>query len=106
LTELEPSPGSFEFFLVERYRLFSWNAKRRRLYTGRVHHAPYRVQRATVESWSTRLFALNGLDEPKDPPKSAIAASGVDVEIFPLEAVPDQHAPANDRARPKPGPIH
>jgi uncharacterized protein len=35
----EAEPGSLEFFLVERYRLFS--GRNGQLLTGRVYHPPY-----------------------------------------------------------------
>lgn len=41
-------PGSLEFFLIERYLLFS-TTRRRRLRTGRVHHPPCQFSDARVE---------------------------------------------------------
>lgn len=80
-------PGSLEFFLVERYRLFACDLRRSRLLTGRVHHEPYPLQRVKLNSYTTRLFSSNGLSEPGESPVSALASSGVDVDIFPMAAV-------------------
>jgi uncharacterized protein YqjF (DUF2071 family) len=81
------SPGSLEFFLVERYRLFAYNQKTERLFTGSVHHAPYRVQSVTLSHYTKRLFELNGMAEPDGPPASVLASAGVDVRIYPMERV-------------------
>jgi uncharacterized protein YqjF (DUF2071 family) len=79
-------PGSFEFFLVERYRLFAHDPSRRRILTGRVHHEPYPLQQAEVANFSTRPFALSQFVEPETPPESILASPGVEVSIFPMEA--------------------
>jgi uncharacterized protein YqjF (DUF2071 family) len=79
-------PGSLDFFLAERYRLFAYNPKKRKLSMGRVHHGPYPLQRVELEVFSTRLFALSGLDEPAVAPESVLASPGVNVEIFSMES--------------------
>lgn len=85
--EATANPGSLEFFLVERYRLFAHDARRDRLYTGQVHHEPYRYSKVKLEDYSTRLFGLNGLPEPQVQPDSVIASPGVGVSIHALERV-------------------
>lgn len=80
-------PETLEFFLVERYRLFSHDAKRDRLYTGQVHHAPYEFSGVDLEAYSKRLFSLNGFEEPLGAPDSAIASPGVPVKIYALSQV-------------------
>jgi uncharacterized protein YqjF (DUF2071 family) len=81
----EAKPGSLEFFLVERYRLFAYDPRRDRLRSGQVHHVPYPVQQVKLDSLSKRLFALNDLSMPDGEPVSALASAGVDVEIFGME---------------------
>lgn len=81
----EAKPGTLEFFLAERYLLFSQTP--RGLHLGRVHHRPYPLARAAVETWDTRLFSLAGLPEPQRPPDHIIGSAGVQVRVFPLEAV-------------------
>jgi len=79
------APGSLEFFLVERYRLFAYDQQRMQLLTGCVHHKPYPLQEVNLERYSKRLFQLNGLREPEGTPYSVLASPGVDVRIFSME---------------------
>jgi uncharacterized protein YqjF (DUF2071 family) len=81
----EAQPGSLEFFLAERYLLFSKTP--RGLKMGRVHHRPYLLAGATVQKWDTRLFALAGLPEPQRPPDHIVGSAGVQVRVFPLQAM-------------------
>ncbi|MDP4624983.1 MAG: DUF2071 domain-containing protein [Akkermansiaceae bacterium] len=81
-----PSPaeeGTLEWFLVERYRLFSAN-RHGQLFSGMVHHSPYRIQPMPAATCSTTAFALNNFPEPTRLPDSQLSASPVDVTIFPL----------------------
>ncbi len=80
-------PGSLEFFLVERYRLFAYDAKRGRLLTGQVHHEPYPIESVELGQYSGALFESSGLTIPAGPPVHAIASAGVDVGVFPLAQV-------------------
>lgn len=73
-----PQPGSLEFFLVERYRLYSM--LRGNLFEGLVHHAPYSLKSATLESCQESLLAASELPTPEF--SSFLYSSGVDVEIF------------------------
>ena len=81
----ESPPESLESFLVERYRLYSRapNALRR----GAVFHQPYPLCRAKVTAWDERLLTLNGFSPTGRPPDLIIMSRGVDVTVFPLEAV-------------------
>lgn len=81
----EAEPGSLEFFLAERYLLFSQTPRGLRM--GRVHHRPYPLAEAAVTRWDTRLFTLAGLPEPQRPPDHVIGSAGVQVRVFPLQAV-------------------
>lgn len=78
----EAAPRTLEFFLVERYLLFAAD-QRGTLYSGQVHHRPYRIHRPHVSACSVTParqagFALNG------EPVSLLTADAVDVSIFPL----------------------
>jgi uncharacterized protein YqjF (DUF2071 family) len=77
-------PGSVEFFLLERYRLFSVG-KGGRIFSGLVNHLPYRFRQAEIADYSTRTFSLAGFDEPKTAPVSSLVAESVSVNIFPLK---------------------
>jgi hypothetical protein len=79
------TPGSLEFFLVERYLLFSYRERRGLLEVGQVHHAPYPLASVELDRFSERLFALNGFTEPGRPPDHAIMAGGVAVSIYGLQ---------------------
>ena len=75
-------PGSLEFFLVERYRLFA--SDRACVRSGRVHHHPYEISAAVVDSWSTDLFSLNGFAAPGRLPDHVVYSPGVSVEVYAL----------------------
>ncbi len=77
------APGTLEWFLVERYLLFSANP-RGEIHTGRVHHTPYLIEPMPSGKCSTTPFALNGFHEPETPPVSLLTAAPVDVTVFPL----------------------
>lgn len=82
-----PAPaalGTLEWFLVERYLLFSAD-KTGRLFSGRVFHAPYRIESISGGTCSKVPFALNGFEIPADNPHSRLAASPVDVTVYPLK---------------------
>ncbi|MEM9081561.1 MAG: DUF2071 domain-containing protein [Verrucomicrobiota bacterium] len=77
-------PDTLDFFLLERYLLFS-TTKKGTLKVGQVHHQPYPYQPATCPEPSTLPFAYNGFPQPKVPPTSTLYSPGVSVEIFPLK---------------------
>lgn len=74
-------PGSFEFWLVERYLLFARH--RGRLVSCQVHHAPYTLQPVEGLSSKTNLLNFRGiLDTPGTPWDHTCFSPGVDVEVF------------------------
>ena len=75
---------SLEFFLVERYLLFA--ASGERLWSARVHHAPYPLQAARVERVEESLAAAAGLPPLVGTPLAHYARS-VDVAIYAPEEV-------------------
>lgn len=79
------APGSLEFFLLERYALFTADGEGR-IYMGRVHHEPYRYGATKVETLDTEPASLAGF-ELKGDPSSLLAAAHVDVEVFALQKV-------------------
>ncbi len=81
----QPAPGSLEFFLVERYRLYS--SAPDGLRCGAVFHEPYPLCRAEVTAWDENLLPLDGIAPTGRPPDHVIMSRGVDVTIFPLERV-------------------
>jgi uncharacterized protein len=81
----EAKIGSLEFFLIERYRLFS--IRRAKLLTGRVYHSPYKLRKAVVSKFDKNLVELNGLQVPPGSPVSVLYSTAVDVTIYPVAAV-------------------
>ena len=83
----EPAaPGTLEFFLAERYRLFAAHPSGQ-IFQGRVHHTPYPLQPVEVTQWDNRLLALNGLPAPARAPDHAIGSRGVRVTVHALRPV-------------------
>ncbi|MFK7910859.1 MAG: YqjF family protein [Akkermansiaceae bacterium] len=76
--------GTLEFFLLERYKLFSAD-KNGIIHSGVVHHKPYQFQEVEITDYSTKLFSLCGFEEPNSPPVSSLIAETVSVDIHPLK---------------------
>ena len=82
----QPAPESLEFFLVERYRLYSHASDGLR--RGSVFYPPYLLCRAEVTVWDEQLLALRRFRAHWPPPPNHIIIScGVDVTVFPLAPV-------------------
>ena len=75
------APGSLEHFLAERYFLDSTHLGK--LFRGQVHHRPYPLQAARVDSLDETLIAAAGLIRPDLTPIAHYAA-GVNVNVFGL----------------------
>jgi uncharacterized protein YqjF (DUF2071 family) len=69
-----------EFFLVERYLLYSWNG--RTLSEARVHHVPYPLQPATVTDLTETLTRAAGLSQTIGPPTHVHYSREVEVHIY------------------------
>jgi uncharacterized protein YqjF (DUF2071 family) len=81
----EAKPGTLEFFLVERYRLFA--CRKNQILSGRVHHSPYRLRKVVVTDADPKLFALDGFETPSEPPEHAIYSDRVDASVYPMDFV-------------------
>ncbi|MEL6626288.1 MAG: DUF2071 domain-containing protein [Bacteroidota bacterium] len=79
--------GTLEFFLVERYILFSYRPKSQKLFKGRIHHTPYVLQEAEVHTYQPELFALNGFETPQRSPDHVVMSKGVSVNVHWIEEV-------------------
>ena len=75
-------PGSLEFFLTERYCLYSEDDGS--LYRARIHHQPWPLQKATLSSLESTMMEVLDLPTPKDEPLLHYAEA-VSVDIWPLE---------------------
>lgn len=78
------APGTLEFFLAERYLLFSQTP--RGIRCGQVHHTPYPLARVDLEGWDLKPMLQAGFAHPNRPPDHVIGSPGVDVRIYPLTA--------------------
>ena len=81
-----PSPvGTLEYFLVERYILYTAD-EQRDLYRARVHHQPYPLQRAEVRELDETLVWAAGIRRSGDAPLRHYARE-VNVRIYGPEAL-------------------
>jgi uncharacterized protein YqjF (DUF2071 family) len=58
-------PGSIEYFLSERYCLYSTN--RKRVYRANIHHLPWALQEAHYEIEENSMAAAAGIELPDKP---------------------------------------
>jgi uncharacterized protein len=81
-----PAPlGTIEFFLAERYILYS-RTESHELYRARVHHQPYPLQRAELRHLEESLVWAAGIRRPDAIPLRHYARE-VNVTVYPLERV-------------------
>lgn len=73
---------TLEFFLIERYLLFSKDKETGELYSGRVHHRPYPLYKVEVSEYDQNLLTLNGFMPGGRPASHQVFSTGVDVEVF------------------------
>lgn len=81
------APGTREFFLLERYRLYALQKSSEQLWTGQVAHEPYEFADAEVTAYDAQLLKLTGFDPGARAPEHVCAAAAVDVDIYPLQRV-------------------
>ncbi|HXD31895.1 MAG TPA: DUF2071 domain-containing protein [Pyrinomonadaceae bacterium] len=77
-------PESLEFFLTERYCLYSEH--KNKLYRANIHHPPWPLQRAEVKSLQSTMLEAAGVSTPDQEPLLHYAES-IDVDIWSLEKV-------------------
>ncbi len=78
----EATLGSLEFFLAERYLLFTELAEGK-IARGQVHHSPYPLRTASLIRCEQSLLSAASISVA-DPPASILFSPGVTVDIFPL----------------------
>jgi len=76
------SPGSLEFFLTERYCLYSKHHDE--LFRAPIHHHPWRLQSATLNSFNSTMIESHGLPTPTGAPLLHYAEE-LSVDIWPLK---------------------
>jgi uncharacterized protein YqjF (DUF2071 family) len=77
-------PGSLEFFLTERYCLYSANVGK--LYRARIHHTPWPLQKAELVSLNSTMIESHGLPTPQGDPLLHYCEE-LRVDIWPLKNV-------------------
>lgn len=75
-------PNSLDFFLLERYALFSF--KNNQLYIERIHHSPYLLSPVELKEYKSNLLEIKCL-QTNSPFSKIHYCSGFDVDFFPLE---------------------
>jgi uncharacterized protein YqjF (DUF2071 family) len=80
----EAKPGSQDFFLVERYCLYTSDAEK--LYRCRIFHQPWPLQEAKLSTYRSSMLEADGLPTPAGEPLLHCGGP-VSVEVWPLEEV-------------------
>lgn len=83
------TPGSLEFFLLERYLLFSQSSQGT-ISCGQVHHEPYTFSPVHLPQISHAPLHWEGF-HLNSAPISTLASPGLDVSIYPL--IPEDPSP-------------
>ena len=86
-SEFLAHPNSLEYFLTERYNLYTYNKINKNIYMGSIKHNPYKLYVPRLRSYDTDIFSSNGLISPSDLPHSILASKGTHVRVFPLKKV-------------------
>ena len=79
-------PDSLEFFLTERYCLYSEDEGQ--LYRARIFHQPWPLQKATVNSFQSTMIESLGLKTPKGEAVLNYTEE-ISVDIWPLRSLSD-----------------
>ena len=77
-------PDSLEFFLTERYCLYSEHEGN--LYRARIHHEPWSLQKARLASLDTTMIESHGLPTPQGDPLLHYCEE-ISVDIWPLSRI-------------------
>ena len=80
-------PGSLPFFLAERYALFSYSQKAGKLYSARVHHAPWQLFQAQLGKYDETMLRINNLNPKLRPPDHHWIAAPARVKVYSLTEV-------------------
>ena len=78
----QSQPGSIEFFLTERYCLYSEHQDE--IYRASIHHHPWPLQQAKLTSFSSTMIEAQALPTPEGAPLLHYAEK-LSVDIWPLK---------------------
>jgi uncharacterized protein YqjF (DUF2071 family) len=77
-------PGTLDFFLIERYLLFSRDPASGDIFCGRVHHSPYPLLQPQLAAYDSVMLEINGIPAVADAPETIHFSPGVDVKTYAL----------------------
>ena len=78
-----PPPGSLDFFLVERYCLYTVHGGR--LYRVRIAHRPWPLRRVERLAFTSTMLESHGLPTPPEAPRPHAQGEPIRVGIWPPE---------------------
>lgn len=81
----EAVPNTRDFFLIERYALYS--SSNGRLYRARIHHRPWPLRGAHVEQLDSTMLESHGLTQPQQAPLVHAQAEPLRVRVWPPRRV-------------------
>ena len=81
----EARPGSLDFFLIERYCLYS--ASGGRVYRARIFHRPWPLHDARLSSYSSTMIESQGLPPPEGEPLLHQQGEPLKVRVWPKKRV-------------------
>jgi len=87
----QSTPESLEFFLTERYCLYSYH--RDQLFRSRIFHQSWPLRKATLDSYRSTMIESLGIAQPAGEPLLHYAES-IAVDIWPLERMSEPGAVA------------
>ena len=81
----EASPGSLDFFLIERYCLYA--ARGGRIYRARIFHRPWPLHSALLSSCRSTMLESQGLPSPTGEPLLHQQGEPLEVSVWPKTRV-------------------
>jgi uncharacterized protein YqjF (DUF2071 family) len=81
----ELQPATRDFFLIERYCLYTESGST--LYRARIFHDPWPLRHATLSRLSSTMIESHGLPTPAGDPLLHFQAAPLEVGIWPIEKV-------------------
>lgn len=81
-----PDPDSLKFFLVERYCLYA--SHEAKLFRARIHHAPWSLRSAVVDTLSSTMAEAHGMKLSDKPALVHAQGQPLAVEVWPLRELP------------------
>ena len=84
-SRLKAQPGTLDFFLIERYCLYT--ARGSHLYRARIHHRPWPLCEVDLGDLSSSMIESHGLPSPTKEPLLHGQEAPLHVRVWPLERI-------------------